>query len=83
MSKSYNSAINQIQRIIDDAWDKFSDYIGEYNLQTPLSYQQFEEIFEILNKDSKYTEYKSQILKSFRYDSYSWPLVEREKNTLK
>ena len=83
MNGSYNSVAKQNQHVIDDAWDKFSEYIGEYNLQTPLSYQQFEEIFEKLNKDGIYTNYKKQILKSFRYDSYSWPLVEREENTLK
>jgi hypothetical protein len=66
------------KHLIDKAWDLFSDYIGENNIQTPISYDEFERIFNILNKDNVFTEHKEDILYSFRYDSYSWPLVERE-----
>lgn len=81
--KSKHNATNHNQLIIDAAWDEFSDYIGEHNLQTPLSQEQFEEIFLILNKNDKFSKLKNQILKSFRYDSYAWPLVKREESTLK
>lgn len=69
---------NRVNNIIDSAWDDFSDYIGEYDLTTPLKMNQFEEAFSKLNKDGKYTEIKDVILKSFQYDSYLWPLVERK-----
>lgn len=65
-------------RVIDEAWDLFSEYIGEQRLKTPLSILQFEMIFDKVAKDEKFRELKSDVLESFRYDSYSWPLVERD-----
>lgn len=73
-----DSTVAQKDRIIDTAWDEFSDYIGENNLTTPLNVSQFERLFHKLNKDNKYSGMKNFILKSFQYDSYSWPLVERD-----
>lgn len=64
--------------VIDSAWDHFSEYIGQNNINTPLNLEQFEEIFQKLNQNGKYGNKKEQILESFRYDSYSWPLVERK-----
>ncbi|MDF2534026.1 MAG: hypothetical protein K0R18_183 [Bacillales bacterium] len=64
-------------RVIDSAWDEFSEYIGENKIKTPLALEEFEQIFSELNKNGEYTMWKDLILQSFRYDSYSWPLVER------
>lgn len=64
--------------IIDSAWDRFADYIGEYRMKTPISLEEFEQIFLKLNQNGEYTVLKDKILHSFRYDSYSWPLVERD-----
>lgn len=73
--------IKKDYRLIDEAWDEFADYIGEHKLKTPLTLEQFEKIFNEINKNKngKYTEMKEFILQSFQYDSYSWPLVERNK----
>lgn len=67
-------------KIIDTAWDDFSDYIGENKIETPLTLEEFEQIFLKLNKNGKYTSSKEMILHSFRYDSYAWPLVKRDPN---
>ncbi|MNM98622.1 hypothetical protein D3C81_1111580 [compost metagenome] len=72
---------DKIQTIIDKAWDEFSDYIGEHGLKTPLNFEQFEDIFNCLNINNKFTSFKDQILHSFQHDCYSWPLVEKNKNT--
>lgn len=71
-----NSSIKN-NDIIDDAWDEFSEHIGENKIKTPITLEQFEQIFAKLNQNNKYNNLKDSILKSFRYDSYSWPLVEK------
>lgn len=79
VGKIYNKVAKKDYKVIDTAWDEFSDYIGENKLNTPLNLKQFEDLFHKLNKEGKYSGMKYFILESFRYDSYLWPLVEREK----
>lgn len=78
LTNDIDTKIIKDYRIIDSAWDEFSDYIGEHNIKTPLTIECFEDIFKILNKNGKYTRMKDFILESFRYDCYLWPLVEKD-----
>lgn len=64
--------------LLDEAWDLLSEYIGVNKLKTPLTIEQFEKFFKEINKDKKFDNMKEEILYSFRYDSYKWPLVERD-----
>lgn len=66
-------------RMLDNAWDRFNDYIGEHNIQTPVTIAQFEDILKKIDVDKKFEPIKEHILYSFQYECYSWPLVEREK----
>ena len=65
-------------KVVDEAWDNFAEYIGENKLTTPLTLKEFENIFNQLNKEGKYTGSKNFILKSFQNDAYAWPLVEKD-----
>ena len=65
--------------VLDEAWDVFIDYVGEKNIKTPLTHQQFEEILLIVDRDSRFVRIKDKILHSFQYDSYAWPIVEKRK----
>lgn len=78
LAKKVERKIIKDYRVIDSAWDEFSDYIGVNGIQTPLTLKQFENIFTQLNKNGKYSEMKEFILESFRYDCYAWPLVKRD-----
>ncbi|AEO93396.1 gp134 [Bacillus phage G] len=76
-SKRVDERIVKDYRIIDSAWDEFSDYVGEHNIGTPLTVKQFEEIFSKLNRNNKFSPMKDYILESFRNDCYAWPFVEK------
>lgn len=80
----YNDKVKIVKkdyRLLDSAWDKFSEYIGEHELQTPISVSKFEEILKEIDTDKKFEPIKEHILYSLQYECYSWPLVEREKVT--
>lgn len=66
-------------RVLDNAWDKFAEYIGEHGIQTPVTVSKFEEILSEIDTDKKFEPMKEHILYSLQYECYSWPLVEREK----
>jgi hypothetical protein len=72
-----NAIVKKDAGVIDIAWDTFSDIIGERNLKTPLTLEQFEQIFSEISTDEKIKCMKQEILHSFQYDTYAWPLVER------
>lgn len=76
-SGSYAIKVKEESHLIDEAWDLFSEYIGNHKLETPLDVDQFEIIFNLIDRDGKFESRKVDILKSFRYDSYLWPLVKR------
>ncbi len=65
--------------VLDEAWDVFVDYMGRNGIINPLTQNQFEEILLIVDQDSKFIKFKDEILYSFQYDSYAWPLVEKRK----
>lgn len=65
------------KELIDEAWDLFSERIGELKLNTPISVEQFDNLFVYINKSGRFNTLKSEILKSFMYDSYLWPLVKK------
>jgi hypothetical protein len=65
--------------VLDEAWDAFIDYVGERKLRTPLTKDQFEEILIVIDKNNRFMQSKKEILYSFQYDSYAWPLVEKER----
>lgn len=69
----------RVEDVINEAWDLFSEHIGENKLETPLELYQFDEIFDLINKSNKFTHARDEILRSFRYDSYLWPLVKKSK----
>lgn len=74
VTELYNAAN---YHLVNEAWDVFSEYIGENKLQTPLDLDEFEGIFSIVNINGKFDSVKVDILRSFRYDSYAWPMVKR------
>ena len=75
---SYKIAYGNKEKLLDEAWDFFIEYVVDKNISTPLNFDQFEDVFIVLNKDNKFSLIKNDILYSFQNDSYYWPLVKKK-----